>query len=191
MIKWLKRKYKSIFTDGSGEMSVSRGKIHTYLGMTLDYYSLPGRVMITMFECITEIIAAYDNADPKGGGTKTSAAHENLFKINGNCKTLNPIKSQEFHTLVAKTLYATKRARLDTCTIYCTAGAYLITRVREPDPNDWKKLSHMIKYLRGTRTLPLVLSASGTGILKWWVDGSFAVHSAMQGHTCGGLTMGR
>jgi hypothetical protein len=186
MIKWLKREYKSIFEDSSGEMSVSCGKAHTYLGMTLDY-SLPGRVMITMFEYIMEIIAAYDNADPKGGGTKTSAAPENLFKIDDDCKKLNPVKSQEFHTLVAKTLYATKRARPDTC----TAVTYLTTRVREPDTNDWKKLSHMIKYLRGTKTLPLVLSASGTGILKWWVDGSFAVHPAMRGHTGGGLTMRR
>jgi hypothetical protein len=71
----------------------------------------------------------------------------------------------------------------------CTAVAYLTTRVRQPDANDWKKLSHMIKYLE---TLPpLVLSASGTGILKWWVDGSFTVHPAMRGHTGGGLTIGR
>jgi hypothetical protein len=188
MIKWLKREYESIFEDGSGEMSVSCGKAHTYLlGMTLDY-SLPGRVMITMFEYIMEIIATYEKADPKGGGTKTSAAPEDLFKIDDDCKKLNRVKSQEFHTLVAKTLYATKRARPDTC----TAVAYLTTRVRQPDADNWKKLSHMIKYLRGsTRTLPLVLSASGTGILKWWADGSFAVYPAMQGHTGGGLTMRR
>jgi hypothetical protein len=39
--------------------------------------------------------------------------------------------------------------------------------------------------------MPLILSLDGTGILKWWVDGSVAVHSKMQGHTGGGLTMGR
>jgi hypothetical protein len=167
-------------------MSVSCGKVYTYLGMTLDY-SLPGRVMIIMFEYIMEIIAAYDKADPKGSGTKTSAAPENLFKIDDDCKKLDPVKSQEFHTLVAKTLYATKRARPDTCTVV----AYLTTRVRQPDADNWKKQSHMIKYLRGTKTLPLVRSASGTGILKWWVGGSFAVHPAMRGHTGGGLTMGR
>jgi hypothetical protein len=185
MIRWLKREYESIFEDGSGEMSVSRGKIHTYLGMTLDY-TLQGRVMITMFEYINEIISAYDKADPKGGGTKTSAAPENLFWIDDDCKKLDDKKSKQFHNLVAKTLYAPKRARPDTC----TAVAYLTTRVREPDTDDWKKLFHMIKYLRGTKTLPLVLSASGTGILKWWVDRSFTVHPGMRGHTGGGLTMG-
>jgi hypothetical protein len=33
-----------------------------------------------------------------------------------------------------------------------------------------------MKYLRGLRLLPLILSANGTGILKWWVDAAFAAH---------------
>ena len=52
-------------------------------------------------------------------------------------------------------------------------------------------MAHMMKYLRGTKLLPLILSSSSTGILKWWVDGSFAVHPGMRGHTGGGLSMGR
>jgi Trk-type K+ transport system membrane component len=48
-----------------------------------------------------------------------------------------------------------------------------------------------MRYPRGTRKLPLTLSADGTGILKWWVDGSFAVHPNMGGHTGAGLTMGQ
>jgi hypothetical protein len=93
----------------------------------------------------------------------------------------------EFHNLVAKTLYATKRARPDTC----TAIAFLTTRVRAPDKDDWTKLVHMMKYLRGTRTMPLILSANGSGILKWYVDASFAVHPNLRGHSGGGLTLGR
>jgi hypothetical protein len=51
--------------------------------------------------------------------------------------------------------------------------------VQAPDKDDWNKLTHPMKYLRGTRTLPLTLSANGTGILKWWVDAAFAVHPNM------------
>ena len=29
-IKWLRRDYESIFTDGSSEMKVARGKVHTW-----------------------------------------------------------------------------------------------------------------------------------------------------------------
>jgi hypothetical protein len=39
--------------------------------------------------------------------------------------------------------------------------------------------------------LPLILSANGTGIIKWWVDAAFAVHPNMQGHSGGGLSLGR
>ena len=50
---------------------------------------------------------------------------------------------------------------------------------------------HMTRYIRGTRTLPLILSANGSGILKWSVDASFAVHHNMRGHSGGGLPLGR
>ena len=93
----------------------------------------------------------------------------------------------QFHNLVAKTLYATKRALPDTC----TAVAFLTTRVREPDLDDWNKLSHMIRYIRGTHQLPLILSADGTHILKWWVDAAFAVHPNIRGQSGGGLSLGR
>jgi hypothetical protein len=63
--------------------------------------------------------------------------------------------------------------------------------VRELDKEDWTKLVHLMRYIRGTRTMPLILSANGSGILKWWVDASFAVHPNMRGHLGGGLSLGR
>ena len=96
-------------------MAVSRGKIHKYLGMTLDY-TVRGQVSITMLDYVEEILAAFEKAEPSGTGTKSSAAPENLFVVNEDCKKLRPEKSVQFHNLVAKTLYATKRARPDTCT---------------------------------------------------------------------------
>lgn len=162
MIKWLRQNYESIYKDGSGEMTVSRGKVHTYLGMTLDY-SVRGQVKISMFHYIDEILSAYDKAEPQGKGTKTSAAPVDLFTVDQDCEKLPQNKAVEFHNLVAKTLYATKRARPDTC----TSIAFLTMRVREPDKSDWKKMAHLMRYIRGTRKLPLILSANGSGILKW------------------------
>jgi hypothetical protein len=49
MIEYLRQEYESIFEDGSREMTVSRGKVHKYLGMTL-YYTVRGQVKITMFD---------------------------------------------------------------------------------------------------------------------------------------------
>jgi hypothetical protein len=186
MIDWLRDKYESIFEDGSGAMAVSRGKIHKYLGMTLDF-TTRGQVKITMYDYVDEILEAFDKADPKASGTKSSAAPVNLFRVDEDCNKLVSNKAIEFHNIVAKTLYATKRARPDTC----TAIAFLTTRVRGPDTDDWRKLVHLMKYLRGTRRLALILSADGSGILKWWIDAAFGVHPNMRGHSGGGLSLGR
>ena len=185
-IETLREEYESIFEDGSGQMTVSRGKKHTYLGMQLDF-TVPGQVSVSMFDYIGEILELFDKEAPKCTGTKTSAAPSDLFKVNPDCNKLTTAKKEKFHSLVAKTLFATKRARPDTG----TAISFLTTRVREPDEDDWTKLTHLMKYIRGTKDLPLVLSANGSGILKWWVDGSFGVHPNMRGHTGAGLSMGR
>jgi hypothetical protein len=165
MIEYLRHEYESFFEDGSGAMTVSRGKIHTYLCMTLDY-TVRGQVKITMFNYVDKILTAFEKAEPKGGGTKTSAAPGSILKVDQNCEKLKQDKAVEFHNLVAKTLYFTKRARPDTC----AAIAFLTTRVRAPDKDDLNKLVHLMRYIRGTRTMPLILSANGRGILKWWVD---------------------
>ena len=186
MIIWLKQEYESIFEDGSGKMSVSRGKVHTYLGMNLDFRT-KGQVKVTMFDYVKEIMLAFDKIDSKGNGIKLSAAPADLFKVDEDATKLGTQRAKDSHMIVAKTLYATKRARPDTC----TSIAFLTTRVREPDKDDWSKLRHLIRYLRGSKELPLILSANGSGILKWWIDGSFAVHPNIRGHTGGGLSLGR
>ena len=84
MIMWLRQEYESIFKDRSGKMTVIRGKFHKYLGMTLDY-TVGGQVEITMTNFLDEVLIAFDKEEPKGGGTKTSAAPENLFKVNKDC----------------------------------------------------------------------------------------------------------
>jgi hypothetical protein len=167
-------------------MTVSRGNIHKYLGTTLDY-TVRGQVKITMFDYVDEILTAFDKAKPKGGDTKNGAAADSLFKVDKSCAKLAQNKAVEFHNLVEKTLYATKWARPDTC----TAIAFLTTRVREPDKDDWTKLVQLMRYIIGTHTMPLILSANGSGILEWWMDASFAVNPNMCGHSGGGLSLGR
>ncbi len=159
MIAYLRSEYESIFEDGSGKLTVSRGKVHNYLGMTIDY-TTPGQVKISMFNYVAEILTAFDKADPNGGGTKATSAPANLFKIDEDCEKLTTKRATEFHNLVAKTLYATKRARPDTC----TAVAFLTTSVRGPDKDDWVKLTHMMKHIRGTKELPLIHSGNGTSL---------------------------
>jgi hypothetical protein len=129
-----------------------------------------------MFNYVDEILAAFNKAEPKGGGTKSSAVRASLFKVGESCEKLKQDKAVEFHNLMANILYATKRAGPDTCTTI----AFLTTRVQAPDKDDWTKLVHLMRYIRGTHTMSLILSAIGSGILKWWVEASFAVHPNMR-----------
>jgi hypothetical protein len=91
----------------------------------------------------------------------------------------------DFQTIIAKTLYVTKRARSD----MCLSIAFLTTRVRAPNKDDWEKLHHLMEYLRRDHAQPLVLGAKNNGLLMWYIDALFAVHPNMHGHTGGGLTM--
>jgi hypothetical protein len=109
MIDWLCQEYESIFEHRSGQMAVSSSRIHKYLRMTLDYtICSPVKCNILMFNYIDEIIDAFDKAEPKGGGTKSSAALDDLFSGNEDCEKLWPVKAVAFHNLVAKMPDATK-----------------------------------------------------------------------------------
>ena len=72
-----------------------------------------------------------------------------------------------------------------------TAIAFLATRVRKPDKDDWKKLSRLLGYLKRKIKLPLILRADGVNVLKWWVDVSYADHDDMRGHKGGTMSMGK
>ena len=93
----------------------------------------------------------------------------------------------DFHTIIAKTLYVTKRSRLD----ICLAIAFLTTRVRAPDKDDWEKLRHLMEYLRKDHAWPPVFGAENNELLLWYINALFAVHLNMCSHTGRGLTMGR
>ena len=121
-------------------MKVHRGKVLEYLGMTLDY-SVDGQVNITMLGYIKECIELFEKMAPKKQGSKSSAAPKNLFIVDKSSNKLSDSKREQFHSLVAKTLFATKHARPDTG----TATLFLMTRVSKPDMHDWKKLAHFMK----------------------------------------------
>ena len=87
---------------------------------------------------------------------------------------------------MAKTLYATNRARPDTWTVivFLTAKAWL------PDEDDWVKLVHLMRYIRGACKLSLTLRSNRSVILKWHMDALFVVHPNMRVHSGGGLSLG-
>lgn len=118
---------------------------------------------------------------------KTTAAPEDLFKVDKDATKLSPEKATAFHNIVVKAIYLVKRARPDAL----VPIAFLTTWVQPPDVDNWRKLGHMIDYLKLTTDMLLILGAGLSSVLNWFVDMAFAMHPSMRGHTGGGLTLGR
>ncbi len=194
-IAWLCEEYKSAFTDGSSKMKVARGMVHKNLGMTLDFAT--SKIMkVTMVEYVDEIVGSWDKACSElddgynvmsGCKRIATAAPDHLFKVDEDAVKLDQVRANAFHNVTAKGVYVTKRARPD----IFLAIAFMTTRVKGPDIDNWCKLCHLVEYLQSTCDLPLILGADSTGVLSWYVDASFAVHPDMRGHTGGAMTMGR
>ena len=72
-----------------------------------------------------------------------TAAPNNLFKLDEDAIKLDQGPAKAFHHITAKSIYVTKWARPD----ISLAVAFLTTRVKGPDIDDWRKLCHMIEYL--------------------------------------------
>ena len=164
-------------------MNKSRGKVHDYLGMILDF-STPGELTVDMVDYIKSIIA--DMPKDMEGKAKTPAGCH-LFKVNDNPVLLDKEKSVIFHRMVMQLLYLCQRGRPDVR----TAIAFLTRRTGAPDVDDYKKLARVMRYLQAHLDLKLRLSADGSGLMQWWVDAAYGVHYDMKSHTGGTLSMGK
>ena len=133
-----------------GEMTtISRGKIHEYLGMDIDWLSDPGTMLVSMIKYLKKVIEEFPE-DIKS--TRASPAGNHLFEVRADAdrKLLPEEQAQQFHRTVAQLLFLCKRARPDVEPLV----AFLTTRVKEPDEDDWGKLRHGLQYLKGTLHMP-------------------------------------
>jgi Reverse transcriptase (RNA-dependent DNA polymerase)/Zinc knuckle len=164
-------------------LTVNRGKVHTYLGMELDF-SVAGKIKVGMVPYVENLLAELEG-DMDGKSPTPAAAY--LFDVNEECPKLHKEKAERFHHLVAKLLFLCKRARPD----IQTAVSFLCTRVQAPDRDDYKKLARVMRYIRATADMVLTLEGDGLNVVNWWADASFAVHPDLKSHTGGAMSMGK
>ena len=165
-------------------LMVSRGQVHDYLGMTLDFRT-KGEVQINMEHYIDMML---QDAPDEMEGTATTPAAPHLFKVNNkDPQLLGTEKKKIFVHLVMQGLYLSQRGRPD----IRTAIAFLCGRLRSLDEDDYKKLIRMMQYLRGTKGMVLMLRASDEGIIWWWIDASYGIHEDMKGHTGATFLLGK
>ena len=164
-------------------LTKTRGRIHEYLGMTIDFSS-EGKVKFSMVDYVQTIL---DEIPADMSGECATPASSYLFDVDANCDKLDRDAADLFHHYTAKLLFLCKRARPD----IQPAVAFLCTRVQGPDTDDYKKLARVMKYLRSTLTMPLTLESDGSNIVKWWADASYGVHPDLKSHTGGALSLGK
>eukprot|EP00978_Attheya_sp_CCMP212_P003488 scaffold7210_cov63-Attheya_sp.AAC.3 len=164
----IKQQLASVFgKEAPLTVTVTHGKVQDYLGMTINYTS-PGKVKIIVIDYVKNMLKELP-----------SNMDEDVSEI--------------FHHDVAKLLFLFKRATTCRLLDLQTAVVFMCTRVKCPDSGDYKKLRCMMKYLRGTLEMPLILEAGDNmQIVKWWVDAcSYAVHPDMKSHTGGIMSLGK
>ena len=165
-------------------LSVSRGKKHEYLGMSLDF-GHKGEVRINMEHYIDMML---HDAPKEMDGISTTPAAAHLFKTNmKDPKLLDNERKKIFVHLVMQGLYLSQRGQPD----IRTAISFLCSRLNNPNEDDYQKLIRLVRYLRGTKELILTFRANNDSIVRWWVDASYAVHDDMKGHTGATLSLGK
>ena len=169
------------------KLTVHRGKVHDYLGIDLDY-SEDGNVKISMIKYIIKMIREFPEVIR---GSVATPAAEHLFQVRDADEPTRRVLPEEqavtFHHVTAQLLFVSQRARRD----IQTAVAFLTTRVKEPDEDDWGKLKRVLRYLYSTLHMKLTLSVDNLSTIKWWVDASDNTHADCKGHTGAMMSLGK
>ena len=141
-------------------------------------YSGDGNVKVSMIKYLSSIL---DGFSEELGKPVSNPAADHLIQIRDEkeAKFLSEEKARDFHHVVAQLLFLANQARRD----IQTAVAFLTTRVKNPDKDDWGKLRRVLKYLKGTLYMKLTLTISDLSIIRWWIDASDRTHHDLKGHT--------
>ena len=152
------------------KLSMHTGKKHDYLGVDMEF-NKDGTLHVSMINYLKNVSNEFPETIT---GRAATPAHDKLFVIRDKeeARPLEEDQALAFHHTVAQLLFMATRARQD----MQPAVAFLTTRVKSPDEDEWGKLKRVLKYLNGTKYLKLKLSVDNLGMLKWYVDGSHNVH---------------
>jgi hypothetical protein len=171
------------FAEEFEDLNVTRGDVHQFTGMTLDYTE-PDKLIVTMKNQI-------DNLLEKTGvkGTAVNPSEADLFTIDINSPKLERKRADEFHSIVATISYIAKRIKPECLVV----TSMLASRVKSPTEQDWSKLERLLAYINNTRDIPLCLEMDQAYPVRISasIDSSHATHGDFRGHTGVYITLGK
>ena len=152
------------------------------------YYSTKGKVKFGMLKYLQKV----ENEFPEPIiGKSESPSGEHLFQVREGTdpqkQYLEETRAVQFHRVVDHLLFVSNHSRRY---IQMTVS-FLTSRVRKPDENDWGKLVHYMKYLKGTKYMKLTLKVDTMYVIKCWVDASHLTHMDFRGHTGAMMSLGK
>ena len=123
-------------------LTVHRVKVRDYFGMGLSY-SEKGTVDVSMIRYLDSVLQEFPE---HLGVTAATPDAEHLFKVRDERKKqyLLEDQAQTLHHTASKLLFVSSRAHQ----YIQTAVAFLTTRVKKPDEDDWGKLKRVLEYLK-------------------------------------------
>ena len=167
-----------------GKMTVVRGDKHVFLGMNIAYNRGARNATITMKDYLLEAIEESGLDITRAAATP---AGKDLFDINEAAEPLPTAAADVFHSVTAKLLYVSIRARMD----LLLATSFLTTRVSKSTQQDLHKLKRLLEYVHGSIDAEYVIGADDLGKLRTWVDAPYAVHPDCRSHTGGAMSFDR
>ena len=102
-LEWLEEKY-----DEHGKVKSTRGKLHEFLGMTLDFCT-KGKMRVDMSKYMSKMYKDFESKYTLNDTNLLPAAN-NLFANDRSSPKLDDNMKQDFHTYTAQGLFACKRA---------------------------------------------------------------------------------
>lgn len=157
-----------------GDISLKHGPVVNYLGMVLDF-SHAGEARVTMCGYIEDVLKSSGIS-----GTARTPGTDGLFEVRDTALPVPESVRVWFHRAVAMILYLAKRAKPECL----TAVAFLATRVTKCNSDDVDKLIRLLRYIRASKDMGMVLRPGVSGIrVHLFVDASYGVHVDGRSHT--------
>jgi len=132
-----------------------------------------GKARISMKKFIEELLEVYGEVK-----MRVTPARNQLFESNEERK-LSEEEKGDFHTMVAKLLYLSKRARPD----IALPVIYLCTRVKSPTEGDKINLDRVMGYLKMTKSREMVLTCKSGWRVTGFIDAAFGCHLDGKSHS--------
>jgi hypothetical protein len=171
------------FAEEFEDLNVTRGSVHQFTGMTLDY-TQSDKLIVTMKNQVNNLLEKTGTT-----GTAVNPAEADLFIIDSTSPSLERERKDEFHSIKASISYIAKRIKPECLVV----TSMLASRVHCATEQDWCKLDRLLAYINSTRDIPLCLEMDKAYPVRISasIDSSHATHGDYRGHTGVYITLGK